>query len=268
MRIAKKAFLILCALLFLTSTVAAVQPTATVSLSADTVRPKRSVEVSVTLDGNPGLAAWMFRLSWDKDVMQLQSGEAVRSGEAFRSGTMMADAGDGTLAITWFAADNNTNNGEMFTVTFELLAEAANGTYPVTLQCSAENTINAQEQEVALETRSASITVTGGKSPTAADSGKTTPGKTTPDKEGPENTGNTASGTESSSPAPEAADDALIMVQQEDLEQLKKAPEDAGALPEQTPLRRPAKFILPASAAALGAGACLYLIIRNKNKNK
>lgn len=162
----KKAIPILLILLVLLSAVPAygAGPTAAASLSRETAKPGQKVSVTVTLENNPGLAAWMFTLSWDAQTLSLADSRApLRAGAPFSSGTMLANtAGGGELTVNWFTLADNGQSGELFTAEFVVKDGAVNGDHPITLTCSGENTINVEEEPVPVQTVDAVLTVTGG----------------------------------------------------------------------------------------------------------
>lgn len=135
---------------------------AAVSVSAGQVRPGESVEVSVRIAGNPGLAAWMFRVSWDTGALSLDlsEGGAAEAGPAFAAGTLLAKQTDTGLTTSWFSINEVDAGGELFR--FRLKASpSASGEYPITVTCSEQNTINIQEEQVAVSGGSGTVTVTG-----------------------------------------------------------------------------------------------------------
>lgn len=136
--------------------------TAQVSMSAASAEQGETVQIDVTISGNPGVAAWMFELDWDPAALVLEAGdEAVSPGEHFSSGTLLArPKAEGGLTVSWFALQDVKQDGILFSMKLKAVGQA--GTYPVSITCSAPNTINVAEEQVAVGVTGTEITITGG----------------------------------------------------------------------------------------------------------
>lgn len=163
-RLRKKAFarctaLLLAACLALAGTALAAEiPTVTAVPAADD-----PAEVSVRVSGNPGLAAWLFELSWDTSALPLAApeDEAVEVGDSFRAGTLLVKQTDTGLRVAWYCVQDVKADGELFRFRVKPAASAS-GAYPVTVTCSAENTINVREEPVEVRTAGGVLTVSAG----------------------------------------------------------------------------------------------------------
>lgn len=136
---------------------------ATATCSAANTLPGGTAEFTVGVVGNPGLAAWMFELTWDPDVFALsQSGtDTVKAGSVFPDGTLVYNAKEsGKLLVNWYRATNASKDGNMFTVHFKTNSAAAPGTYKIGVACSAENTIDENGIPVAITSFDGAVTVT------------------------------------------------------------------------------------------------------------
>ena len=152
-----------CALLFnMEKAQAAKLPTA--SVSNVNVFPGEIAEISVSLTGNPGLAAWMFEISWDASALSLDTdGGTAQVGEAFASGTFLARQkdGGGGLTVSWYSVRNVSSDGELFSLKYKA-SPSASGSFPVNITCVTENTINTAEQLVPVTCNSGSVVVAAG----------------------------------------------------------------------------------------------------------
>ncbi len=142
-----------------------------ISVSEVDVSPGETAEISVAISGNPGMAAWMFEVSWDTSALTLDiSDGAAEVGEAFSGGTLLAKQTEQGLNVTWFSIRNVSADGDLFR--FRVKANArAGGSYPITVDCSAENTIDAQENPVKVYSGSGRVTVSGTSDPPAEGGG-------------------------------------------------------------------------------------------------
>lgn len=102
------------------------------------------IQVPVMITGNPGIAGFRFWVAYDMDALTLVS---VEKGEVLTSGTLKSNVDDEDATITWFAISNETGNGELMTLTFEI-AENAMGYYPLTVSYDPEDITNASWQKV------------------------------------------------------------------------------------------------------------------------
>jgi len=196
---------------------------ATAWVSDSSVSPEETTELSIHLSGNPGLAAWMFELSWDTNAFTLDTGNGLAQvGDAFSTGTLLAhQKEDSSLTVSWYSARNVSADGEIFTIKLKANSNAS-GSYPVNITCSAENTINAAEQLVPVSCNNGSITVLGTAQPTPI----TTPAQETgggsdsptpkPSSQTEKPSGTTPAQVEN---APESAEEAMLKVAFSDVPQ-------------------------------------------------
>lgn len=92
--------IVVCALFFsIGNAQAANSPT--VSVSSTSITSGETAELSVSLSGNPGLAAWMFELTWDASALSLDTADGTAQvGEAFASGTFLTRQKEGGGGLT------------------------------------------------------------------------------------------------------------------------------------------------------------------------
>ena len=164
--------ILLCLLLCAAQVLAA--DSAAVTAGSVTAERGARVELPIAISGNPGLAAWMFEVSWDTAALALTpSEETVVAGEAFRSGTLLThQKDDGTLTVSWFTTKNVKADGELFTLRLTV-RDTAGGEYPIAVTCSQENTLNVQEQPVPITVHAGSVTVPRPASESSGGAGQT-----------------------------------------------------------------------------------------------
>ena len=119
-----------------------------------------TVTFSVDLSDNPGLAAWMFHLTWDDSVLQYVP-DSAEAGEAFAKGALLENAETGKLTVSWYNTKDVTDGGTAFTAQFTVVDDAYSGDYTIGVDCSAPNTINVEEQQVPVVTADGKVTVKG-----------------------------------------------------------------------------------------------------------
>lgn len=153
--------------------------TAEVSISSGAVKAGETVELTVTLSGNPGMAAYMLYIYYDTDAFTVDPSKGITAGSDFTGGILLGndldtarknsdepvgDAGkNGVLALWCNSTGTNTNkNGNMLKIRLQAKDTAANGSYTVSLGYDAENTINEDGGKVALKVSGGTVTVTGG----------------------------------------------------------------------------------------------------------
>ena len=104
------------------------------------------VTVPVTIENNPGIASFRFRVSYDTQALSFVTAEKA---EIMTGGTLSAayQSKDEKLAITWFDVKNMTGDGVMFNLVFEI-AEDAEGVYPLEISYLPEDIVNATWQQV------------------------------------------------------------------------------------------------------------------------
>ncbi|MBQ9437477.1 MAG: Ig-like domain-containing protein, partial [Lachnospiraceae bacterium] len=88
----------------------------------------KTVQIPVRLTENPGIAAAMFEVTYQKDVLTLTG---VDKGEVLSSGTFNAYADTGT--IQWYDTKSADGTGVLFTLNFQVAADAKDGEYPISL---------------------------------------------------------------------------------------------------------------------------------------
>lgn len=164
---------------------------AEVGISSGSVKAGETVELTVSMSGNPGMAAFMLYIYYDTDAFTVDPVKGIVAGSDFAGGILLGNelatarknsdepvgdsSKDGVLALWCNATGTNTNkNGNMLVIRLQAKDTAANGSYTVSLGYDADNTIKEDGGKVALRVSGGTVTVTGG----AADKPET-PGEST-----------------------------------------------------------------------------------------
>lgn len=89
------------------------------------------VEIPVTIENNPGITSFRFRVAYDMDGLELLS---VEKGSVLKSGTLSSTTNKEaeTMTFHWFAENNVVGDGEIVLLKFKL-SENARGDYPLTV---------------------------------------------------------------------------------------------------------------------------------------
>lgn len=104
------------------------------------------VTVPVTIQNNPGIASFRFRVAYDPSALSYVS---AAKGETMQSGTLSVayQTEDEELAITWFDIKNVTGDGVIFNLVFNVSNEAR-GECPLIVTYLPEDIVNASWQQV------------------------------------------------------------------------------------------------------------------------
>ena len=135
-------------ILLVGNTVPAVFAAGTAEIAFGQVSGKcgEQVTIPVTIENNPGIASFRFRIAYDATALTYVS---ATKGETMTGGTLSAEyqTDDEELAITWFNVKNITDDGVIFNLVFEV-SNTASGQYPLTVSYLPEDIVNASWQQV------------------------------------------------------------------------------------------------------------------------
>ena len=89
------------------------------------------VEIPVTIENNPGITSFRFRVAYDMDGLELLS---IEKGSVLTSGTLSGTTNKEaeTMTFHWFAENNVVGDGEIVLLKFKI-SENACGDYPLTV---------------------------------------------------------------------------------------------------------------------------------------
>lgn len=112
------------------------------------VKQGETLDYTVSLRDNPGLAAYNVQVLFDSDVLTLADEAITPSETAFTSGSLSHKEYLDAVDVLWHAVENTKDEGELFTLHFEVKKDAKLGKYPVSVLCVPENTLDQDEQDV------------------------------------------------------------------------------------------------------------------------
>lgn len=123
----------------------------------ETASPGEKVTIVLSLHENPGLASWKVDLTWDQNVLQLDT-QSISLGDDFVGGMFVENTNeDGKLCLVWAKSENVSADGNVVTLTFTVSENAESGIYPISVAVS--GTRNENGGQVAVTTYNASITL-------------------------------------------------------------------------------------------------------------
>lgn len=98
------------------------------------------VEIPVTIENNPGITSFRFRVAYDMDGLELLS---VEKGSVLTSGTLSSTTNKEaeTMTFHWFAENNVVGDGEIVLLKFKI-SESARGDYPLTVTYLENDIVN------------------------------------------------------------------------------------------------------------------------------
>lgn len=158
---------------------AAASGTPAVSISSGQVKAGETVELTVSIENNPGIASMMLFLYYDTESFTLDPNGDIALEGSFRStggfiGNTIETAkangrytgelqADGALVL-WYNATgtDTTGDGKVLKLALTANEDAANGDHTVRLGYSPTDTGNGAGQMVSLQTGYATVTVSGG----------------------------------------------------------------------------------------------------------
>lgn len=116
-----------------------------------------TVNVSVDISGNSGMAGWMLEITWDESALKLIGD--VKAGEAFAGGTLLPKHETGKLLVFWYDLKERCNDGQMLDLQFKITDAANVGDYEIKVQPSAENIVDEGGNAVAVTALSGGVHV-------------------------------------------------------------------------------------------------------------
>ena len=131
---------------------------AVIEVGAAKGRPGRTVDVPLTLRGNPGLTALQLKLNYDENALALTE---IADGGLLAGKNHGKNLAKNPYTLDWnddTAEENNTDDGVVVTLRFTVAEDASEGSYPITVTLS--EAWNADLEPVSLAVQSGSVTVT------------------------------------------------------------------------------------------------------------
>lgn len=129
--------------------------TPTIQVSKADARPGDTVTVTVSLENNPGIACFELVVSYDTSRLEW-TGVSVNEE---MGGSWDAAVGE---TILWVNADNYTQNGEIFSLTFNVLDSAKAGDADVSVSYEDGEVFDENEQDVSFVVSAGGVTIKAG----------------------------------------------------------------------------------------------------------
>jgi len=131
------------------------------SVKVDSVKGRlgETVEVDVALTQNPGLAGFCHTISFDVSAVKFVSAKLKG---AFANGTIVVNEenkASGEISIVWFQAEDVTEAGVAYTLSFEILETAEDGVSEISVSFDLNDNGNAEGQDVEFGTVNGSVEV-------------------------------------------------------------------------------------------------------------
>lgn len=139
----------------LSSVLVFAEQTTEIRASSEAGNTGDTVNVSVDISGNTGLAGWLLEITWDESALNLVGN--VKAGEAFSGGTLLPKQEAGKLRVFWYDLTEQSNDGQMLSLQFKIADTANAGDYEIQIKPSEENTIDEEGNPVAVTALSGSI---------------------------------------------------------------------------------------------------------------
>ncbi len=132
--------------------------TPTFSISEASGQAGEQVQVSVRIADNPGIIALQVRVSYDSEVLELQSAD----GQGDFSGVAFGPLNRQPFNVSWDDSlnPNSTANGTLATLTFQIKADAAPGDTVISIAYDEDNVFNSDYDNVSFATQNGKVTVT------------------------------------------------------------------------------------------------------------
>lgn len=156
----KRSFLSLifiCILLF-TSVSALAEGAPKVTCDNISCNSGETVSYAVHISGNTGMGSFLIGIGCESDWLYFD--ETAEQGDFTDKGSMETSGDARRLNVLWYDVDGVSDDGTLFTVNVHVSPSAPSGDYPIEIAYSPENTLDADCNELALETAAGCISVT------------------------------------------------------------------------------------------------------------
>ena len=141
----------------------------TFKVSSTEAAPGEEVQIQVSLENNPGLAAVELVVDFDTNVLEwIEPAKVTEAQEDFDGmWDVFVRNGETGVTVQWFGTgDNYYNDGLFCTLKFKVKDDAPAGESPVTLSFKEETVYNEDEVDVPYTFVPGKVTVTGSEEPT------------------------------------------------------------------------------------------------------
>lgn len=116
-----------------------------------------TVSYSVHIANNPGITSYLIGVGCESDWLYFDEEAAL--GNFSDAGTITSSSDDRSVYAMWYNVDAVSDDGALFTVNVHVSPSTPDGEYPIILAYSSENTLDADCNELALNTVNGCIKV-------------------------------------------------------------------------------------------------------------
>ena len=131
---------------------------------AQTVKgnPGQTVSVTVSIENNPGIIAAKLNVNYDNEKIKLVgvTNGGIFGAEAFEPGNNLSLVPYSILWEDGLAAVNNTSDGTLVTLTFEIDVSTEAGTVPIEITCDQNSTFDIDLNEAEFATVNGAVEIT------------------------------------------------------------------------------------------------------------
>lgn len=122
-------------------------------------KPGATVNVDISIQNNPSITALKISLSYPTEVLTLKSVEYKSLFSSYATGSNKMNS---PFTISWFSNDSNNEsaNGVLATLTFEISSNADEGTYPIVLSYDTDDVFNSQFDNIEFAISNGAVVVT------------------------------------------------------------------------------------------------------------
>ncbi|MDR0913972.1 MAG: dockerin type I domain-containing protein [Oscillospiraceae bacterium] len=132
----------------------------TVTVGSVSAKQGETVDVDVIISGNPGVYSFVVSLSYDETRLKLTG---VKNGSVLEGPQHnINNLAQNPYKLTFcnpLAAEDNTANGTIVTLSFEVLSDAAEGTAEISATMDEENTFNSNFEPCEFRVENGAVTV-------------------------------------------------------------------------------------------------------------
>lgn len=133
----------------------------TLKLSKVSAKCGEQIDVTLSISGNPGIISAFVKISYDNTKLRLVK---VTNGDVMADSTLNTAGTLDKIPYTLFwedglAKENNTQNGTLGVLTFEVLEDAEIGETPITLEYVLNSTLNVDLEDVPFTLESGSVNI-------------------------------------------------------------------------------------------------------------
>ena len=127
-----------------------------------TAVPGETIDYVVSIEGNPGLVGFHFRLYYDTSVLTYADDddtEFCEQGDFSAQGSLVCAKTSYGCQVFWSHTSDVASDGTLFTLKLHVQENAPLGEYPIRIETVAQNTVNKAEERVAVSCVSGAVTV-------------------------------------------------------------------------------------------------------------